>query len=249
MATQLLVLLFTIGTPTFAALILSGKAKERRAWLLSLSAIGVVVVNILALGIGAGLNGPVTSLVGVELSWNWSGKIIAIVLTLAMYGMLPRPIRAEAGVFALPRTTDWKLVVVVSTLLLVFFWCVSYLFRDGEAVTSETILFQATMPGLDEEPLYRGVLLALLVSAFGKPWRIAGVGIGWGALPVILFFGLAHALSQELNIEAVVSAFAALVMGAGFLWIKEKTSSIWIAVLVHNLANVGSTMLASLQPS
>jgi hypothetical protein len=37
-------------------------------------------------------------------------------------------------------------------------------------------------------------------------------------------------------------------MGAGFLWIKEKTGSIWIAVLVHNLANVGSTIVASLQP-
>jgi MFS family permease len=248
MATQLLFLLFAIGAPTLAALILSGKAKERRAWLLSLCAIGVVVVNILALGIGAGLKGPVTTLVGFELSWNWSGKIIAIVLTLAMYGLLPRPLRAEAGVFALPRTTDWKSVVTVSALLLVFFWCVSYLFRDGETITKETMLFQATMPGLDEEPLYRGVLLALLVSAFGKPWRIAGVGIGWGALPVVLFFGLAHAFSQELDIEAVVSVFAAIVMGAGFLWIKEKTGSIWIAVLVHNLANVGSTIVASLQP-
>jgi membrane protease YdiL (CAAX protease family) len=104
------------------------------------------------------------------------------------------------------------------------------------------------MPGLDEEPLYRGVLLALLVSAFGKPWRIAGVGIGWGALPIVLFFGLAHAVSQELNIEAAVSVFAAMVMGAGFLWLKEKTSSIWIAVVVHNLANLGSQIVASMQP-
>jgi membrane protease YdiL (CAAX protease family) len=67
-------------------------------------------------------------------------------------------------------------------------------------------------------------------------------------LPIILFFGLAHAVSQELNIEAVVSVFAAIVMGAGFLWIKEKTSSIWIAVVVHNLANVGSQIVASMQP-
>ena len=248
MATELLLLLFAIGAPTLVALILSGKAKERRAWWLSLCAIGAVVINILALGIGSGLMQPLSSFVGSELSWNWSGKIIAIALTLVMYALLPRPLRAEAGLFAVPRTSDLKSVVGVSALLLVFFWCTSYLFRDGEAVTRETILFQATMPGLDEEPLYRGVLLALLVSAFGKPWRIAGVGIGWGALPIILFFGLAHAVSQELNIEAVVSVFAAIVMGAGFLWIKEKTSSIWIAVVVHNLANVGSQIVASMQP-
>lgn len=248
MAKELLFLLFAIGAPTLVALILSGKAKEHRAWWLSLCAIGVVVVNILALGIGSGLMQPLSSFVGSELSWNWSGKIIAIALTLVMYALLPRPLRAEAGLFAVPRTSDWKSVVGVSALLLAFFWCISYLFRDGEAVTRETILFQATMPGLDEEPLYRGVLLALLVSAFGKPWRIAGVGIGWGALPIILFFGLAHAVSQELNIEAVVSVFIATVMGAGLLWLKEKTSSIWIAVVVHNLANVGSHIVASMQP-
>jgi hypothetical protein len=39
-----------------------------------------------------------------------------------------------------------------------------------------------------------------------------------------------------------------MVMGAGFLWLKEKTSSIWIAVVVHNLANVGSQIVASMQP-
>mgnify|MGYP001016865164 CR=1 FL=1 len=78
MATELLLLLFAISAPTLVALILSGKAKERRAWWLSLCAIGAVVINILALGIGSGLMQPLSSFVGSELSWNWSGKIIAI---------------------------------------------------------------------------------------------------------------------------------------------------------------------------
>jgi hypothetical protein len=34
--------------------------------------------------------------------------------------------------------------------------------------------------------------------------------------------------------------------GAGFLWLKERTASIWTAVLVHNLANVGGQFVNSL---
>jgi hypothetical protein len=246
MTTQLLLLLFAIAAPTLAALVLSGKTKERRAWLLSLCAIGVVAVNVMALVIGNSLMGDAGFLGG--LNYNWAGKVLAIMLTLAMYALLPRSLRAEAGLFALPRPADWRSVFAVSALMLAFFWVTSYLFRDGEALTRETILFQATMPGLDEESLFRGVLLALLVSAFGKPWRIAGIGLGWGALPVVLFFGLGHFVSQEFNVETVVSVIAATAMGAGFLWIKEKTSSIWIAVIVHNLANLGSLTINSLQP-
>ena len=40
--------------------------------------------------------------------------------------------------------------------------------------------------------------------------------------------------------------FAAAFMGAGLLWLKERTASIWVAVVVHNLANIGSVTLNAL---
>ena len=102
------------------------------------------------------------------------------------------------------------------------------------------------MPGIDEESLFRGVLLAIFIAAFGKPFRIAGIQIGCGALPIVVFFGLVHGLSEGFTADAVKSIVVATVMGAGFLWLKERTGSIWVAVLVHNLANLGSTSLNSL---
>jgi hypothetical protein len=93
---------------------------------------------------------------------------------------------------------------------------------------------------------YRGVLLALLVGALGKPLSIAGIRIGWRALPVVAFFGLAHGLTQALSTDTISSIVASTVMGAGFVWLKERTSSIWVTVIVHNLANNGSSFFNAL---
>lgn len=240
MQSQILILLSSIVIPTLMALFFSGRFHDRKAWLISLAAIAVVILNVLSLSLGSSLG------VLESLEWNWFGKIFAIVATFVMYFFLPPSLRIESGLFALPSTTNWKLVVKVSIGLLLFFWTCGYYFRDGALISIETLLFQASMPGMDEESLYRGVLLAIFIAAFGKPFRIAGIQIGWGALPIVAFFGLVHGLSQDLNADAVKSIVAATIMGAGFLWLKERTGSIWVAVLVHNLANLGATSLNSL---
>jgi len=238
MIEALLMLFVAIGVPTLAALLLSGQFRSVRACLLCVAAIGAVCANIIAMSIGASMG---SLMPGFE--HNWIGKVIGIALTLGMYLLLPRPLRAETGIFAMPRTSEWKSTVVVSAALLLTFWAIASVFRDGKPLTGEAFLFQATMPGLDEEMMYRGVLLALLVGALGKPLSIAGIRIGWGALPVVAFFGLAHGLTEALSAETLASIFAATVMGAGLLWLKERTSSIWVAVAVHNLANIGSSAL------
>lgn len=107
------------------------------------------------------------------------------------------------------------------------------------------------MPGLDEESSFRGVLLALLVAAFGKPFRAAGIRIGCGALPVIAFFGLGHTLDVLTAAQIVWSDFWLTLgltggTGAALLWLKERTGSIWVPVLVHNIINVGSKLITGL---
>ena len=112
---------------------------------------------------------------------------------------------------------------------------------SGTASRSLPILFQATLPGLDEEMMY-GVLFTLLVGALGKPLSVAGIRIGWGGLPIVAFFGVAHGLSTDTPASIV----AATVIGAGFVWLKVRTSSIWVAVIVHNLAKIGSSIVHAL---
>ena len=241
MTHALLMLLAAIGLPTLLALLLSGQVRSARAWWLCLAAVAAVCVNIIAMSIGASF-GSLTP----GLEYNWTGKVIGIVLTLGMYFLLPRSLRAETGIFALPRTSDWRSTIAVSAGLLVAFWAIAYLSRDGKPLTTELLLFQTTMPGLDEEMMYRGVLLALLVGALGKPFSVVGISIGWGALPVVAFFGFGHGLTENWSSDAIAPICAATVMGAGLLLLKERTSSIWVAVVVHNLANIGSVTVNAL---
>jgi membrane protease YdiL (CAAX protease family) len=113
----------------------------------------------------------------------------------------------------------------------------------------EAISFAATLPGLDEELVFRGILLAILIAAFGKPWRVLGVSVGWGAVAVICLFGVAHGYETASQgapwLLACLIALISGMMGAMLLWIKERTGSIWLGVLVHNLANLAAALICS----
>jgi membrane protease YdiL (CAAX protease family) len=111
-----------------------------------------------------------------------------------------------------------------------FLWMSFSLFRlDG--VTPETWLYQASMPGLVEEPLFRGVLLALLDRAFTARRTGFGVSFGWGAAVVTLVFMALHGVRFG-HLTGVLPA--ALL----FLWLRQRTGSLVMPILVHNLWNL-----------
>ena len=181
-----------------------------------------------------------------EYKWNWLGKLTAILVTLIVLVVLPKALREETGILNLPKCNNWKLVIAVSAGLLTFFWSASYATRDGSLATLEYYAFQSIMPSVDEEFLYRGTVIAMLVAAFGKNYSLAGVRIGWGALPIIAFFGLLHGYQILLADGPIdyslmlTTVFVTGVAGAGLLWIKEMTSSVWICVVMHSLMNLGN---------
>ena len=235
---QLLAVSF--GIPLLLSLFVSGAFRKKHAWIWCAGALFALTMNITAVSVAVDFLPKIASM--QDLQWNWLGKASGIVTTLVVFAFLPKSIQLEAGLFNVPRPPEWRSVIAVSVSLLAFFTLVAYLKPDDNLLTLETALFQGSMPGLDEEMSFRGVLLAMLVAAFGKPWRVLGVQIGWGALPIVAFFGLVHGLSAGTN-EILLVVFVTGIMGAGLLWIKERTGSIWIAVLVHNLANLGAQIV------
>lgn len=234
--------------PCLVALVAAGKWNDRRAIALIVATTVSLAGNFLALSVLPGLL-PTTAWL-TALNWNWVGKLGAIAVTLLTYALMSKPLKAEAGLFALPRPPEWRSVVIVSLLLCALFWSVAWSLETPKPLTAETIAFQATMPGLDEEASFRGVLLALLVGALGKPYRFAGISIGWGALPIIAFFGLAHAVeaagAMPIDWSSIAITFALTGMtGVGLLWLKERTGSILVPIVVHNLINVGSQIVTA----
>ena len=104
----------------------------------------------------------------------------------------------------------------------------------------ERLLYQATMPGLDEELFFRGLFLAVLGAAVPSGGvNLFGARITVAGLLVTLLFGLGHGVGIEDGKPFVSWIFIAVTawFGFGLLWVRERTGSVLLPLLGHNLIN------------
>lgn len=174
-------------------------------------------------------------------NWNWDGKIYGIVCGVAMYFLFRRQF-ADNNFFTLRQD---KAGLKSALKVVIAIMCVSLLggIVNDKEFNLETLLFQLSMPGIDEEIMYRGVLLGLMCSTLrvgGAAWRSPAIIIN------AILFGLVHALSFSdgaLQINAMNFVWTGIV-GYGFGYITIKTRSIVIPMLTHNLYNFTLNLLA-----
>jgi len=177
-----------------------------------------------------------------QLNWNWLGKAFAIVFSLALIAMLRMP-RAEVGL-TWRQKAGWIVpVLVVMTVTCVFSWITQFMSHEGPHLTQERLMFQASMPGLDEELFWRGVLLALLTRAFGSGCKFWGAAFGPAEIAITVLFAAAHGLRLSHGTIAFnASAFAITgLIGAALMWLRTRTGSLAIPMLTHNLVNFGNS--------
>ena len=128
--------------------------------------------------------------------------------------------------------------IPVALLYCAFFLAIDLAF-GGSPGTLEETAFQLTMPGLEEEPFYRGILLFALDRAFTGRVRFLGVDWGWGALLSCAVFGLAHAFGYSDGAFSFDPMFMALTAIPSLLavWLRLRTGSLLLPVLLHNFGN------------
>ena len=132
----------------------------------------------------------------------------------------------------------------VLALYCAFFAAIALVFPAGE-VSSEEVAFQLTMPGLEEEPFYRGVLLFALDRAFTGRVRFLGVDWGWGALLSCLLFGLAHSFGfsdGQFSFDPMIMALTAIPSLLA-VWLRLRTGSLLLPILAHNFGNSISLLI------
>jgi len=180
-----------------------------------------------------------------DLQFNWSGKILAICLTLLIMASVPNSSAVEMGLTVRQKTGSVVPSLLVSVGLCVFAWGVTWLVGDARAATTERLLYQATLPGLDEELFFRGLLFALFLRAFANDSGSAD-GPSWPAMTVVTFlFAAGHALvfqKGSLAFDPIFFGYVAL-LGFGLLWIRQRTGSLLLPVLAHNVINFGATFV------
>jgi membrane protease YdiL (CAAX protease family) len=127
---------------------------------------------------------------------------------------------------------------------IVFFVAVRLVF-GGSTGTREEVLFQLTLPGFEEEPFYRGILLFTLDRAFTGRVRLLGVDLGWGALLSCALFGLAHAFSYSdgaFSFDPMMMALTAIPSLLA-VWLRLRTGSLMLPVVLHNFGNAISLIV------
>lgn len=171
------------------------------------------------------------------LDRNWQGKLMALAATLAI-AALPAFGWRRAGLTLEQKPRSWRSAVPVALLYGAFFVALAAAFPNGP-LEREDLAFQLTMPGLEEELFYRGVLLFALDRAFTGRVRLLGIEWGWGAVLSSLLFGLAHAFGYGAGGFSLDLMILLLTAGPSLIavWVRVRTGSLLLPVLMHNFGN------------
>lgn len=113
------------------------------------------------------------SFIGGE--WNWSGKVYSLLLSVAV--VLGLGIKPKALGLSLSQI-NLKASLIALALFILWGLSLGLLFKPS-IPSVETLAFQASMPGIAEELVYRGIAPALLLGLIrgkepsqGIPWAV-----------------------------------------------------------------------------
>lgn len=175
--------------------------------------------------------------------WNWQGKLLALAATLII-AALPAFGWKKVGLTLRQDPKGIRPAVIVALIVCAVFVYFA-LKMPNEPIDRETLAFQLTMPGLEEEPFYRGILLFALNQAFRGRIRLLGVQWGWGAILSCCLFGLAHAFDYSQGAFSFDPLTMALTGGPALIlvWLRERTGSLVLPILLHNFGNSISLLI------
>lgn len=183
-----------------------------------------------------------------DLDWNWQGKTLELVWLAAMFAVLWRWARDEAGLgWGIRRGSGRQVTSVIVGVFVVAAALSLWALADAEAPRElpgvERVLFDATHANLTEELLVRGAMLAVLDRICGTPWRFFGAQVGWGLVLTTVWFGLWHGLvltGEGLMFDPgalVATGLAGLLLG----WVRARSGSVWLAYLAHCAPELGAS--------
>jgi membrane protease YdiL (CAAX protease family) len=179
------------------------------------------------------------------LDLNWVGKSLSLAGTLVMIYLLPGIGFRAVGLTWTQRMGSSGPVIWTGSIILLVSTGTALLVAATPNTSLENLLFQATMPGLDEELFMRGLLLLLFHQAFGKGLNVWGADTGLGLWLTVAIFGLLHGVTIAEG-ELAISPWA--IVGTGFMgfvlaWMRERTGSLVAPVLFHNISNVAQAFV------
>lgn len=184
--------------------------------------------------------------VHAPLDFNWQGKLVSLAVAAIFVALWSGLSRREVGL-TVPGWSGWWPALAVTGAALLFWAAVAGQSPPFPEATAEAFLFQATMPSLEEELVWRGILWALVLQALPRTRRFGGQG--WALLVTTLGFGLIHGLVFDAHLVPALdpplflfSGLAGLALG----WIRMRSGSILPAMAAHSGINLSAVVVTAL---
>lgn len=184
-----------------------------------------------------------------DLKFNWAGKILSLILGLIIIFSVSKEERIKIG---FTSKTNSKSNLKFGLLIFFGFTFCEIIFKlilfpKGNAFDLETFLFQATLPGLTEEILFRGISLWLLDKAFAPTWKYRGITFGWAFVIVTVLFGVSHGavLDQDLNLkfDVITMLYLTLISSLSVGILRQFSGNLIYSILGHNTINLVNAVI------
>ncbi len=167
--------------------------------------------------------------------WNWFGKAISIVFTCSVLACSPW---LQQNIGLRWRQAPGSLSLSIGCLATFLACAIGIGFLMPPMMFStDTLIFQFFIPAIDEELIFRGIVLALLERAFGQSPMGCRLRFGYAALIMSIVFGLGHAISIEdgrLHFASLVFSFTA-VWAAVVTLVRTRSGSLLGPVILHSV--------------
>lgn len=176
----------------------------------------------------------------VNGNWNWTGKLYSILGAIAFLSIYRKFPLKDYFLTIKQKGKFWRNGLLIIGIVLLYNIVSSYL-GSKENQNLETLLFQFTMPGINEEIAFRGIMLGLLLKILKNRIMVFKMPlINPPILVTSILFGLAHGFSLSKYHEIVFNIepfLRTMIYGIIWAWITIKSGSILLAILSHNLGN------------
>lgn len=180
-----------------------------------------------------------------HMHYNWTGKLIdiAVMVTIMLVLVASGAFKRTDFGFTLKQAsgTGRGLLLVAPPFLIIVAVLAATLFGNPKPPSAETLFFEATLPGLAEELVWRGLLLALFDRMFAGRVTILGAALGYGAIATALVFGFVHSVQFDSKLvlhTAFDNGVFAAATGLVLVWIRARTKSLVFPILTHNATNL-----------
>ncbi|RAI97704.1 hypothetical protein LX64_05008 [Chitinophaga skermanii] len=190
------------------------------------------------------LSRQLDTILGWHTRFAWTGKLASLLLAVVFILCMTKDQWKAAG-FTTSTNEPSKVRFGVWVFLGFLAFDIVFkmiLFPKGGQFNAETFAFQATMPGLTEEILFRGLYLWMLDKVFLPKWQVKGISFGWGLIIVTFFFGLTHGVvvtpDHKVKCDIITIVYLTLISAVSVGILRKFSGNVLYPILGHNAINL-----------